>query len=155
MKIPGAAGLIGSRLRGDCFVGGGVNNRDRLYAQREWIAYATWRREGCTCPNALGYGSSTPIGSLLSGDIGGGNVAKSKVPTHIQTDHNVDISHRVYNQLPIDIREIICGIYMARWSEQFCADTVGITRHQVRNRLTVAYQALYEALSTGEKQGAL
>ena len=126
-----------------------MNNRDRLYAQREWIAYAQWRREGCTCPNALGYGSSTPIGSLLSGEIGGSGIAKSKVPTHFQTDHNVDISHRVYNKLPIDIREIVCGVFMAKWSEQFTADTIGVSRRQVRNKLTIAYESLYEALRTG------
>ena len=126
-----------------------MNNRDRLYAQREWVAYAQWRREGCTCPNALGYGSSTPIGSLLAGELGGGGVAKSKVPLNFQEDHNVDISHRVYNHLPIEVREIICGVFMARWSEQFTADTIGVTRHQVRNRLTTAYNALYLALSHG------
>ena len=127
-----------------------MNQRDRLYAQREWIAYAQWRREGCTCPNALGYGSSTPIGSLLSGELGGGGIAGSKVPTRFQTDHNVDISHKVYNRLPIEIREIIAGVYMARWSEQFTADTIGISRRQVRNRLTTAYETLYAALRTVE-----
>ena len=123
-----------------------VNQRDRLYVQREWIAWAAWVRDGQTFPNALGYGSSTPIGTLLSGEIGGGGQGKAKVPTWFSGDDNVEKANVVYGQMPEPTRVVLSGVYLCRMSEQRTADIINVSRRQVRNNLSTAYQALFDVL---------
>ena len=123
-----------------------INQRDRLYVQREWLAWAAWERDGRAFPNALGYGSSTPIGSLLSGEIGGGGQGKAKVPTWFHGDVNVEKADKVYYSMIVTARVAVSGIYLCRYSEQRTADEAGVSRRQIRNGLNQAYQALYDAL---------
>ena len=130
-----------------------VNQRDRLFIQREWLAWAQWKRQGETFPNALGYGSSTPIGSLMSGDIGGGCGGSSKVPTWFNGDDHVDQAQKVYSSLPENAKCSIAGVFYDRMSERRVAVLLECTRHQVRQWLNSGYQALFVAITTKEKHG--
>ena len=117
-----------------------------MFCQREWVAYAAWVRDGYAFPNALGYGSSTPIGTLLSGEIGGSGQGKAKVPTWFCGDVNVEKAHKVFYAMKEPGRVAVSGVYLCRYSEQRTADEAGVSRRQVRNGLSQAYQALYDAL---------
>ena len=113
---------------------------------REWQAFAYWVRDGETFPNVLGHGSSTPIGSLISGEIGGGGQAQAKVPTWFHGDMNVEKSARVYWAMSKPAKNAICGVWVNRMSEQRTADEEGVSRRQIRNGLNEAYQALWDVL---------
>ena len=132
-----------------------VNRRDRLFIQREWLAWAAWKRDGEAFPNVLGYGSSTPIGSLMSGDLGGGCGRSSKVPTWFTGDSHVDKAQNVYSKLPENVKCSIAGVFYDRMSERRIAVLMECTRHQVRSWLNVGYNDLFVALTTKSKYSQL
>ena len=122
-----------------------MNRRDRLFIQREWLAWAQWKRDGSAFPNVLGYGSSTPIGSLMSGDSGGCS-RSSKIPTWFAGDDNVDKAEKVFYRLPEKSKCVISGVFYGRMTERRIAIILDCTRHQVRKRLNVGYNELWEVL---------
>jgi len=62
-----------------------VNNKDRIFARNELIAWGHWQREGCTLQNALGF----VVGSL-EGNVNDVQISPI-VPTRFNIDKNVDI----------------------------------------------------------------
>jgi len=122
--------------------------RDRLFVQREWIAYGCWLREGQTYPNALGFKSGV---AAFSQEPGGG-MGGSKVPTHFNGDKNVEIAHQVFWQLIVPVRVVVTGVFLYRMPEQQVADIIETTRHQIRKRLNTGYESLLQAISTEEHQ---
>ena len=128
-----------------------MNQRDRLYVQREWLAWASWVRDGQTHPNVLGYGAS-PIGALLSGEMGGGCGGKSKAPTWFNEDKAIDTAQKIYKKLPEQVKCSISGVYIQRYSERRVAVLLSVSRHQVRSWLNRGYYDLFDALTTTDKR---
>ena len=91
-----------------------MNQRDRLYVQREWLAWASWMRQGKTFPNALGYKSGTVEYALMRGETGGDIHAGSKVPDRFDCDRNVEILNKVFWNLPENTKNAISGVYLYR-----------------------------------------
>ena len=125
-----------------------MNQRDRLFIQREWIAWADWVRQGQTCPNTLGYKSQTVEYSLMRGDTGGDSIGGSKVPLKYSYDNNAEILNRIYWGLPTNQQQTITGVFYHKETERSVAFVIGATRHQVRRWLSDSYIAGFEALTT-------
>ena len=124
-----------------------MNQRDRLYVQREWLAWASWMRQGKTFPNALGYKSGTVEYALMRGETGGDIHAGSKVPDRFDCDRNVEILNKVFWNLPENTKNAISGVYLYRMQERRIALIIDVTRHKIRRWLNDGYHAGYEALT--------
>jgi hypothetical protein len=129
----------------------GMNQRDRLYIQREWIAWADWVRQGQTSPNALGYKSGTVEYALMRGETGGSAIGCSKVPERFEHDRNAGLLNRVFWSLPDMQQNTITGIYIKRMDERSVAVIIGVTRHKVRGWLSDSYIAGFEAITTEQQ----
>ena len=129
-----------------------MNQRDRLYVQREWIAWAAWIRQGQTFPSALGYKSTTVEYALMRGETGGCGQGGSKALMYFECDKNVEKLNTVFWSLEEMQQNAISGVYLYRMPERRIATIIDVTRHQVRNWLNDGYLAGFKALSTTEKQ---
>ncbi len=125
-----------------------MNQRDRLWIQREWIAWANWVRDGRTFPNALGYKSKTVEYALMRGETGGDVKGTSRVPTRFKDDRNVHLLDRVFWQLDAQPKYAIQLVYVRRKSERDVAICLDTSRHKVRQWLTAAYKAGIQAVTT-------
>jgi len=124
-----------------------MNQRDRLWVQREWIAWGFYVRDGCTFPNALGYKSTTVEYALMQGETGGDGVSHDKVPTRYNLDSNVEKLQKTYAKLPQDQQEAIAGVYVYRMPARRIGLIVGVTRHKIQLRLWEAYRTTLDNLT--------
>lgn len=126
-----------------------MNQRDKLYVQRELIAWANWVKQGRTFPgSAIGYKSTTVEYAIMRGETGGSGISGPKVPTKFNTDRNVETVDRVFSDMPKYEQDAISGVYLYQMPERRIALIVGATRHLIRVRLYAGYVAVYEALTT-------
>ena len=131
-----------------------MNQRDRLFIQREWIAWADWVRQGQTCPNTLGYKSSTVEHGLMSGDTGGVTTG-NKVPTRFNHDENVEKLNRLFWRFHVEQQRVMTGIYCGKSTERTVAHYMKITRHRVRQLLHDSYLSGFHTLTTTEKRAGI
>ena len=132
-----------------------MNQRDRLWIQREYIALASWWRDGRTFPNTLGFKRETVEYALMRGETGGDVHGKSKVPTRFNDDTNIRKLDRAYWRMGEKQQCTISLIFYKRKSERDAAACLGVTRHVVRQWLNDAYQTGYQALTTKDNQSGI
>ena len=125
-----------------------MNQRDRLFVQRELIAWADWIRQGQTFPNALGFKSGTVEYALMRGETGGETIGHSKVPERFSEDRRVEIVNKAFWNLDENKRAVVSGVYLHRIQEQRIANMTGMTRHRIRVWLTDSYICVFNSIST-------
>ena len=144
-------GLVGYQDRESAY----MNQKDRLFVQRELIAWSNWMRQGRTFPNALGYKSSTVEYALMRGETGGDYINSSKVPSKFNCDRNVEIIDKTFWRLPENQQSAITGIYIYKMPERRIAVICEVSRHEIRKRLFSGYSAVYLALTTKNLTGVV
>ena len=127
-----------------------MTRKQRLFIQRELIAYFAWVRDGQTFPNALGYKPTTVEYALMRGETGGDVISTSRVPLKYNGDENIEVIHRAYWRLPDPQKGALYGVFGRRMPERVVAGIAGVSRHEVRKRLNEGYKRLYMAVSREE-----
>ena len=122
-----------------------MNNKDRIFARNELIAWGHWQREGCTLQNALGF----VVGSL-DGNVNDVQISPI-VPTRFNIDKNVDIVQKVVCKFPPSYQEVIAGVFRDRMKIRRIAIILGVSKWRVESRVYSGYEAVYSGLTGQEK----